>query len=154
MLFRSRMDPEAALSAREVVNGYSEQSLYEILRDYGEEKFAKKIAFNLVKERERAPVETAGRLVEIVEKSIPAKFKQNGPCARKTFQAIRIEVNGELDKLSETVKGLARKLKKGGSICIRHHKYHIPASFPDTDKILLNCSGMLHDTLTYARLWS
>ncbi|RXZ58203.1 16S rRNA (cytosine(1402)-N(4))-methyltransferase RsmH [Candidatus Borkfalkia ceftriaxoniphila] len=113
-----RMDPEAALSAREVVNGYSEQSLYEILRDYGEEKFAKKIAFNLVKERERAPVETAGRLVEIVEKSIPAKFKQNGPCARKTFQAIRIEVNGELDKLSETVKGLARKLKKGGRICI------------------------------------
>lgn len=63
-------------------------------------------------------METAGRLVEIVEKSIPAKFKQNGPCARKTFQAIRIEVNGELDKLSETVKGLARKLKKGGRICI------------------------------------
>ena len=70
-----RMDPEAALSAREVVNGYSEQSLYEILRDYGEEKFAKKIAFNLVKERERAPVETAERLVEIVEKISPAKLK-------------------------------------------------------------------------------
>lgn len=113
-----RMNPSAPLSAREVVNEYSEQSLFEIIRDYGEEKFAKRIAFNIVKEREKEEIATSGRLVDIIEKSIPAKFRQNGPCARKTFQAIRIEVNRELDGLFETVIGLSRRLKRGGRICI------------------------------------
>ena len=113
-----RMNPKSNFSAKDVVNGYSEKKLYEIIRDYGEEKFASKIAFNIVKARAQGEIQTTGQLVEIIEKSIPQKFKQNGPCARKTFQAIRIETNGELCELSQTVIGLTRKLKKGGRICI------------------------------------
>lgn len=113
-----RMDPNGELSAEDVVNGYSEQALYEIIRDYGEERFAKNIARNIVEERAKERITSSKQLSVLVEKSIPAKFRKNGPVARKTFQAIRIEVNGELDKLEETVRGLCRKLKKGGRICI------------------------------------
>ncbi len=113
-----RMDASAPLTAKEVVNTYSVERLTKILRDYGEERFAFQIAKNIARAREKKEIETSGELTDIIESSIPYKFKQNGPCQRKTFQAIRIEVNGELDGLKECVTGLTRKLKKGGRIAI------------------------------------
>lgn len=113
-----RMDPKAELSAEEVVNGYSQESLARIIREYGEEPFAKNIAKNIVAERKRGRIKETLQLVSVIEKSIPAKFRHNGPFARKTFQAIRIEVNGELNGLKEAVTGLCRRLKKGGRICV------------------------------------
>lgn len=112
-----RMDRDSSLSAREVVNGYSEEKLYRILKEYGEERFSSAIVRNLVRARAQKPVETCGELKEIVEESIPVKFRTPA-CARQTFQAIRIEVNGELSGLSECVTGLARRLKKGGRGCV------------------------------------
>ena len=113
-----RMDASAPFTAEDAVNGYTEEELAKILKEYGEERFAKIIARNIAAARKKARIRTTGELAKIVEESIPAKFRQNGPCARKTFQAIRIEVNGELDGLEEAVKGLALRLKKGGRICI------------------------------------
>lgn len=113
-----RMDASAPFTAEDAVNGYTEEELAKILKEYGEERFAKNIARNIAAARKKARIRTTGELAKIVEESIPAKFRQNGPCARKTFQAIRIEVNSELDGLEEAVKGLALRLKKGGRICI------------------------------------
>ena len=113
-----RMDASAPFTAEDAVNGYTEEELAKILKEYGEERFAKNIARNIAAARKKSRIRTTGELAKIVEESIPAKFRQNGPCARKTFQAIRIEVNGELDGLEEAVKGLALRLKKGGRICI------------------------------------
>lgn len=113
-----RMDVSGGLTAADVVNGYSEERLVAILRDYGEERFAKRIAKAVAEQRRKKRIESTGELARLVEDSIPAKFRQNGPCARKTFQAIRIEVNGELEGLGEAVRGLALKLKKGGRICV------------------------------------
>ena len=113
-----RMDAKAPFTAEDVVNGYTEEELAKILKEYGEERFAKNIARNIAAARKKTRIRTTGELAKIAEESIPAKFRQNGPCARKTFQAIRIEVNGELDGLEEAVKGLSRRLKKGGRICI------------------------------------
>ena len=113
-----RMDAGAPFTAEDAVNGYTEEELAKILKEYGEERFAKNIARNIAAARKKSRIRTTGELAKIVEESIPAKFRQNGPCARKTFQAIRIEVNGELDGLEEAVKGLALRLKKGGRICI------------------------------------
>ena len=113
-----RMDAKAPLTAEDVVNGYTAEELANILKNYGEERFAKNIARNIEAARKKSRIRTTGELVKIVEASIPAKFRQNGPCARKTFQAIRIEVNGELDGLEEAVKGLTLRLKRGGRICI------------------------------------
>ena len=112
------MDVSGGLTAADVVNGYSEERLAAILRDYGEERFAKRIAKAVAEQRRKKRIESTGELARLVEDSIPAKFRQNGPCARKTFQAIRIEVNGELEGLGEAVRGLALKLKKGGRICV------------------------------------
>lgn len=113
-----RMDRKAYLTAEQVVNGYPQERLFRIIRDYGEERFAAKIAENIVKARSKKRIATCGELVEIIEKSIPKKFQLGAPCARKTFQAIRIEVNSELDGLYDCVVGLSRKLKKGGRIAI------------------------------------
>ena len=113
-----RMDASAPFTAEDAVNGYTEEELAKILKEYGEERFAKNIARNIAAARKKSRIRTTGELAKIVEESIPAKFRQNGPCARKTFQAIRIEVNGELDGLEEAVKCLALRLKKGGRICI------------------------------------
>jgi 16S rRNA (cytosine1402-N4)-methyltransferase len=113
-----RMDQTAGLTAEIVVNTYSEERLAQILKTYGEETFAKQIARNIVKYRADKPLKTSGELSEIIQKSIPAKFRYGAPCERKTFQALRIEVNGELDGLSELVTGLTRRLKKGGRIVI------------------------------------
>lgn len=113
-----RMDARNGLTAADVVNGYSAERLEKLLREYGEERFAKRIAGAIAERRRKGRIERTGELAQIVENSIPAKFRQNGPCARKTFQAIRIEVNGELEGLAEAVKGLALRLNKGGRICV------------------------------------
>lgn len=113
-----RMDAGAPLTAEIILNEYTEKQIALILKEYGEERFANQIAANLVKARVDKRLKTCGEFVEIIESSIPRKFQQNGPAARKSFQAIRIAVNGELDGLYECVVGLTRKLKKGGRIAI------------------------------------
>ncbi len=113
-----RMNTSAYLTAEIVLNTYSEEALARILRTYGEETFAKQIARNIVKQREITPLKTCGDFAEIIRNSIPAKFRYGAPCERKSFQAIRIEVNGELDGLYELVVSLTRRLKKGGRIAI------------------------------------
>ncbi|MDE5722171.1 MAG: 16S rRNA (cytosine(1402)-N(4))-methyltransferase RsmH [Clostridia bacterium] len=113
-----RMDWSQDLNAEILLNTYSQRELARILKEYGEERFAPEIAANIVKSRAEKPLKTSGELTKIIESSIPAKFKQNGPCARKSFQAIRIAVNGELEGLYDCVIGLARRLKKGGRIAI------------------------------------
>ena len=113
-----RMNTSAYLTAEIIVNTYSEEELTKILKIYGEETFAKQIARNIVKYREIKPLKTSGELSEIIRNSIPAKFRYGAPCERKTFQALRIEVNGELEGLNELVYKLTRRLKKGGRIVI------------------------------------
>ena len=113
-----RMNTSAYLTAEIVLNTYSEADLTRILKTYGEETFAKQIARNIVKYREKQPLKTSGEFAEIIRNSIPAKFRFGAPCERKSFQAIRIEVNGELDGLYELVLNLTRRLKKGGRIAI------------------------------------
>lgn len=105
-------------SAFDVVNGYSEKELADILFKYGEEKFSRKIAENIVKTRTASPIETTLQLAEIVKKSYPAKFRRDGHPARKTFQAIRIEVNDELTMLSGAVQDMFDSLKIGGRLSV------------------------------------
>lgn len=105
-------------SAFDVVNGYSEKELSDILFKYGEEKFARKIAENIVKTRTVSPIETTLQLAEIVKNSYPAKFRRDGHPARKTFQAIRIEVNDELSMLGGAVQDMFDSLKIGGRLSI------------------------------------
>lgn len=105
-------------SAYDVVNGYSEKELADILFKYGEEKFARKIAENIVKTRTASPIETTLQLAEIVKNSYPAKFRRDGHPARKTFQAIRIEVNDELSMLGGAVQDMFDSLKIGGRLSI------------------------------------
>lgn len=113
-----RMDRMAPLTAETLINTYPQSEIAKILRDYGEEKFASQIAANVVKARQNNPIKTCGELVDIIENSIPKKFQQNGPAARKSFQAIRIAVNGELEGLYDCVVGLTRRLRRGGRIAI------------------------------------
>ncbi|MDE6613800.1 MAG: 16S rRNA (cytosine(1402)-N(4))-methyltransferase RsmH [Clostridia bacterium] len=113
-----RMDRSQELNAETLLNTYSQRELARILKEYGEERFAPEIAANIVKSRAEKPLTTSGELTKIIESSIPVKFRQNGPCARKSFQAIRIAVNGELEGLYECVIGLARRLKRGGRIAV------------------------------------
>lgn len=114
-----RMDRTQYLSAFNVVNEYSVGELTKILWEYGEEKLARRIAENIATAREKGTIATTLELAKIVEMSYPAKtrWKFGNPCKR-TFQAIRIEVNGELAKLSEAIQGMTRRLKKGGRIAI------------------------------------
>ncbi len=113
-----RMDKDNPLTAERVVNEYSENELKKILVEYGEEKFSHSIASNIVSARKTAPIRTTGELIKIIEKCIPNKFKNDGHPAKRTFQAIRIEVNGELEGLYETILCMARALKKGGRIAV------------------------------------
>ena len=113
-----RMNKDNPLSAEVVVNEYDEKQLKRILSEYGEERFSPVIAKNIVLARAKKRIETVGELIEIIDKSIPKKFQKDGHPAKRTFQAIRIEVNGELDGLYETVISMARALKKGGRIAI------------------------------------
>lgn len=113
-----RMDDRQALSAMEIVNEYPEMELFRIIRDYGEDQFAKNIAKHIVKARAEAPIETTGQLNEIIKAAIPAKMRMNGHPSKKTFQAIRIECNHELDVLRESLDGFIDMLNPGGRLCI------------------------------------
>lgn len=113
-----RMDAKQLLTAEKIINEYSQREIAKILKVYGEEKFASNIAANIVRARKKGAITTCGELVNIIENSIPKKFQQNGPAARKSFQAIRIAVNGELNGLYDCVVNLTRRLKKGGRIVI------------------------------------
>ena len=113
-----RMDKTAILTAKDIINTYSEEELTRILWEYGEEKFAKKIASNICKERKAKEIEKTGELVEIIKKSIPAKFAKDGHPAKRTFQAIRIEVNNEIKPLYKTIISSIKALKKGGRLCV------------------------------------
>jgi len=114
-----RMDDRQSLTAKDIVNGYSEMNLYRIIRDYGEDKFAKNIAKHIVQERAKKPIETTGELTEIIRASIPMKVQvTGGHPAKRTFQAIRIEVNQELTVLSESLDGMIDLLNDGGRLCV------------------------------------
>ena len=114
-----RMDRSAGLSAKDIVNSYSDRELTRILRDYGEERMAARIAANIVRAREEAPLETTGQLVQIIERSIPMKMRERGgnPCKR-TFQAIRIACNRELEVLEDTLDCMIDLLAPQGRLCI------------------------------------
>lgn len=114
-----RMDQRQEKTARDIVNGYSETELYRVIRDYGEDKFAKNIARHIVRAREEKPVETTGELTEIIKAAIPMKVRmQKGHPAKQTFQAIRIELNQELEVLKDSLEGMADMLRPGGRLCI------------------------------------
>lgn len=113
-----RMDDRQTLSAMEIVNEYPEMELFRIIRDYGEDQFAKNIAKHIVKARSEAVIETTGQLNEIIKAAIPAKMRMNGHPSKKTFQAIRIECNHELDVLKESLEGFIDMLNPGGRLCI------------------------------------
>ena len=113
-----RMNTENGISAYDVVNGYSEDDLFRIIKDYGEERFARKIARAIVKERNEKPVETTLELVKVIKNVIPMKFQQGGHPAKKTFQAIRIEVNHELEILNKTVEDGVNYLNPNGRISV------------------------------------
>lgn len=114
-----RMDRRATLSAKNIVNEYSEMDLYRIIRDYGEDKFAKNIAKHIVKYRMDKPIETTGELNEIIKAAIPAKMRaKTGHPSKRTFQAIRIECNHELDVLKNSLDNMIEMLNPGGRLCI------------------------------------
>ena len=114
-----RMDQRQEKTARDIVNGYSETELYRVIRDYGEDKFAKNIARHIVRAREEKPVETTGELTEIIKAAIPMKVRmQKGHPAKQTFQAIRIELNQELEVLKDSLEGMTDMLRPGGRLCI------------------------------------
>jgi len=114
-----RMDRRDELTAFEVVNEYSEQELFRIIKDYGEDSFAKNIAKHIVRARSEKPIETTFELADVIKAAIPARVREGkGHPAKKTFQAIRIEVNSELDILKDSINGLIDVLKPGGRLCI------------------------------------
>ena len=106
------------ISAADVVNTYPKAQLQRILYAYGEEKFAPSIASAIARARETAPIETTLQLAQIISSAVPAAARRDGHPARRTFQALRIEVNGELEKLDEAVQGMFRVLNPGGRLCI------------------------------------
>ena len=114
-----RMDTRQKMTARDNVNDYTEADLYRVIRDYGEDKFAKNIAKHIVQARAVKPVETTAELSEIIRASIPMKFqKKSGHPAKRTFQAIRIELNRELDVLRDSLDDMIDLLNPGGRLCI------------------------------------
>ena len=114
-----RMDKSQKLTAEYIVNNYKEQDLARIIFEYGEEKFSRKIARNICEYRKNKKIETAGELVKIIEKSIPGKFREkNSHPAKRTFQAIRIEVNDEIEPLYNTIKNSITALNSKGRLCV------------------------------------
>ncbi len=114
-----RMNPDDALTAYEVVNEYSEREIANVLFKYGEEKFSRRIAQKIVQARSKKPVETTFELVEIIKEAIPAPARRKGGHpAKRTFQGLRIEVNGELEGLKETIKELIGLLNENGNLCV------------------------------------
>lgn len=114
-----RMDQRQHLTAREIVNTYEERELFRIIRDYGEDKFAKNIAKHIVLARQKKSIETTGELNDIIKATIPAKMRaEGGHPSKRTFQAIRIECNHELEVLKESLEGLIELLSPGGRLCV------------------------------------
>lgn len=113
-----RMDQRQSLTAKEIVNEYTEKELYRIIRDYGEEQFAQNIAKHIVANRSKEEIKTTFQLNEIIKAAIPAKKRQNGHPSKKTFQAIRIECNRELEVLKSSLNGMIDCLNPGGRIAI------------------------------------
>ncbi|MBD5549334.1 MAG: 16S rRNA (cytosine(1402)-N(4))-methyltransferase RsmH [Lachnospiraceae bacterium] len=114
-----RMDMSQSLTAKDIINHYGEMELFRVIKDYGEEKFAKNIAKHIVLSREKKPIETTGELNEIIRASIPAKMRaEGGHPSKRTFQAIRIECNKELEVLKESLDELIDLLNPGGRLCI------------------------------------
>ncbi|MHC1695066.1 MAG: 16S rRNA (cytosine(1402)-N(4))-methyltransferase RsmH [Eubacteriales bacterium] len=114
-----RMSESASLDAYQVVNGYSKEQLSKVIFDYGEERYARQIAGAIEHEREKSAIESTTRLAEIIKQAIPAKAREGGPHpARRTFQAIRIEVNAELDVIAPAISSLFERLSKGGRIAV------------------------------------
>jgi 16S rRNA (cytosine1402-N4)-methyltransferase len=114
-----RMDRNSGLTAADLVNSAPEKELVKIIRDYGEERFAGRIASFIARERAREPIATTGRLAEIVKRAIPARYRREGPHpARRTFQAIRIAVNNELGALAGALREAVDRLKPGGRVCV------------------------------------
>lgn len=114
-----RMDQRQSMTARDIVNGYSEIELYRVIRDYGEEKFAKNIAKHIVSARQTKAIETTGELIQIIKAAIPMKVRAvGGHPAKKTFQAIRIELNRELEVLENSLDDMIDLLDEGGRICV------------------------------------
>ncbi len=114
-----RMDQRQAMTAKDVVNGYSEMELYRIIRDYGEDRFAKNIAKHIVQARQDKPIETTGQLNEVIRAAIPARVRASGGHpSKRTYQAIRIELNRELEVLANSLDDMIDLLHPGGRICI------------------------------------
>lgn len=113
-----RMDQENPISAYDIVNTYTYQELVRVMREYGEEKFAPSIASHIVKAREQKPIETTLELVEIIKNSVPERYSREKHPARKVFQAIRIEVNHELEVFEDALKQALSHIKVGGRICV------------------------------------
>lgn len=114
-----RMDKSQYLNAYHVVNEYSERELYRVIRDYGEEQWASRIAQFIVEERQRKSIETTFELVDVIKKAIPTRARRTGPHpARRTFQAIRIEVNNELGGLEQSIRDAVDSLNPGGRLCV------------------------------------
>ncbi len=116
-LLDMRMSKEGTTAA-DIVNTFTAQELTRIFRDYGEEKFAYKIALAIVRERESSPINTTSRLAEIISASVPASYKRSGHPARKCFQALRIAVNGELDNVQSVINSAFDRLKVGGVMAV------------------------------------
>ena len=113
-----RMNADQSFSAYDVINGYSPEKLEKILFEYGDERFARRIVKNIVSERSESPILTTGKLCEIIKASVPAAAQRNGNPCKKTFQAVRIEVNGELDGLDKLLTEVVSRLKPGGRLCV------------------------------------
>ena len=114
-----RMDQRQAMTARDIVNEYSELELFRIIRDYGEDKFAKNIARHIVLARKESPIETTGQLNEIIKRAIPMKIRaKGGHPSKRTYQAIRIELNRELEVLRDSLDSMIDILGDGGRLCI------------------------------------
>ena len=114
-----RMDQRQTQTARDIVNGYSESELYRVIRDYGEEKFAKNIARHIVSARQTKSIDTTGELIDVIKAAIPARVRAvGGHPAKRTFQAIRIELNRELDVLQNSLSDMIDLLNDHGRICV------------------------------------
>ena len=137
-----RMDQRQSLTARDIVNEYSEQDLYRIIRDYGEEQFAKNIAKHIVAARAKKPIETTYELNELIKAAIPAKIRATGGHPyKRTFQAIRIECNHELEVLKESLDDMIDMLNPGGRLCIiTFHSLE--------DRIVKNCFRKMENPCT------
>lgn len=113
-----RMDRRQKTTAKDIINGYSESDLYRLIRDYGEDRFAKNIAKHIVTARADKPVETTFELNEIIKAAIPAKMRKDGHPSKQTFQAVRIECNRELEVLRDSLEDFIEMLNPGGRLCV------------------------------------